>query len=123
MGRNFARKVEQLLDELVCTLPGIRGVAATRMGDVTVACVPSTVYHYVSHVVQRFRVDYPRIRVKVFDAGAGEVLAAVARGEADFGLNFIGSQEPGIDFLPLVEEAFVAACRRDHPLAKRRRAS
>ena len=45
---------------------------------------------------------------------------AVARGEADFGLNFIGSQEPDIEFKPLLEERFVAACRRDHPLAKRR---
>jgi DNA-binding transcriptional LysR family regulator len=45
----------------------------------------------------------------------------VVRGEADFGLNFIGSQEAGITFTPLREERFVAACRRDHPLAKKRR--
>jgi len=42
------------------------------------------------------------------------VLAAVTRGEADFGLNFIGSQEPDIEFKALLEERFVAACRRDH---------
>lgn len=47
----------------------------------------------------------------------------MARGEADFGLNFIGSQEPDIEFRPLLEERFVAACRRDHPLAKKRRIS
>ncbi len=52
---------------------------------------------------------------------ANEVLAAVARGEADFGLNFIGAQEGDLDFKSLVEERFVAACRRDHPLAKLRR--
>ena len=59
----------------------------------------------------------------MLDAGANEVLAAVARGEADFGLNFIGAQEGDLDFKPLVEERFVAACRRDHPLAKLRRVS
>jgi DNA-binding transcriptional LysR family regulator len=57
----------------------------------------------------------------VLDAGANEVLAAVSRGEADFGLNFIGGQEPEIEFHPLAEERFVAACRRDHPLARKRR--
>jgi DNA-binding transcriptional LysR family regulator len=57
----------------------------------------------------------------VLDAGANEVLAAVGRGEADFGLNFIGAQEGELEFKPLVEESFVAACRRDHPLAKQRR--
>ena len=61
--------------------------------------------------------------MKVLDAGANEVLATVARGEADFGLNFIGAQEGELEFKPLVEERFVAACRRDHPLAKLRRVS
>ncbi len=121
VGRDFARKVQGLLDDLDGTLLTMRGVAATRMGEVTLACVPSTVYYYVSQVVQRFRGEFPKIRVKVFDAGANEVLGAVARGEADFGLNFIGSQEPGIEFVSLREERFVAACRRDHPLASRRR--
>jgi DNA-binding transcriptional LysR family regulator len=121
VGRDFARKVEQLLDELDHTLLGIRGVAATRMGEVTIACVPSTVYYFLSQVIRRYHEQYPKIRVKVFDAGANEVLAAVAHGEADFGLNFIGGQEADIEFKPLLEERFVAACRRDHPLAKKRK--
>ncbi|WP_439586709.1 LysR family transcriptional regulator [Hydrogenophaga sp.] len=121
VGRDFDRKVQQLLDDLDNTLLGIRGVAGTRMGEVTIACVPSTVYYYLSQVVSRYHERYPKIRVKVFDAGANDVLAAVARSEADFGLNFIGSQEPDIEFKPLLEERFVAACRRDHALAKKRK--
>ena len=31
-----------------------------------------------------------------------------------------GSHEPDIEFQLLLEEPFVAACRRDHPLARRR---
>ncbi|MCX2862928.1 MULTISPECIES: LysR family transcriptional regulator [unclassified Roseateles] len=120
VGRDFARKVQQLLDELDNTLLGIRGVSATRMGEVSIACVPSTVYYYLSRVIGRYRERYPKIRLKVFDAGAGAVLDAVARGEVDFGLNFIGSQEPDIEFHALLEERFVAACRRDHPLARKR---
>ncbi|MCW5665160.1 MAG: LysR family transcriptional regulator [Piscinibacter sp.] len=123
VGREFGRKVAQWLDELDGTLLAVRGVAATRLGEVTVACVPSTVYYHLSQVIGRYRERYPKLRVRVFDAGASEVLGAVARGEADFGLNFIGSQEPEIEFRPLLEERFVAACRRDHPLAKRRQVS
>jgi DNA-binding transcriptional LysR family regulator len=120
VGRDFARKVQQWLDDLDGTLLAVRGVAATRMGEVTIACVPSTVYYYLARVIGRYRERYPKVRVRVHDAGANEVLDAVARGEADFGLNFIGSQEPDIEFRSLLEERFVAACRRDHPLAKRR---
>ena len=121
VGRDFARKVQQLLDDLDNSLLAIRGLSAHRMGEVTLACVPSTVYYLVSQVVQRFRQTYPRVRVRVLDAGANEVLTAVAHAEADFGLNFVGAEEAGIDFRPLFEERFVAACRRDHPLARRRR--
>ena len=117
VGRDFERKVRDLLDELDNTLLGIRGVAATRMGEVTVACVPSAVYYYLSEVIRRYHERGPKVRVKLLDAGANEVLASVARGEADFGINFIGSQEGELEFTPLVEERFVAACRRDHPVA------
>ena len=94
------RKVQQMLDDLDATLLGISGIAATRLGEVTIACVPSAVYYFLSQVIRRYRERYPRIRVKVIDASANEVLSAVARGEADFGLNFIGIQEPDILFEP-----------------------
>lgn len=123
IGREFDRKVQQLLDDVDNTLLAIRGVAATRMGEVTIACVPSTVYYFLSEVISRYHERYPKIRVKVFDASANDVLAAVASGEADFGLNFIGSQEADIEFKPLLQERFVVACRRDHELARKRRVS
>ena len=123
VGRDFERKVRDLLDELDSALLGIRGVSATRMGTVTVACVPSTVYYYLSGVIRQYHEQCPKVRVRVLDSGANEVLGAVLRGEADFGLNFIGAQEGELEFQPLVVERFVAACRRDHPIARLRRVS
>ena len=123
VGRDFARKVEQLLDDLDNTLLALHGVGTTRMGEVTIACVPSTVYYFLSHVIRRYHERFPKMRVKVFDASANAVLAAVVSGEVDFGLNFVGGQETGIEFKPLLEDRFVAACRRDHPLARKRQAS
>jgi DNA-binding transcriptional LysR family regulator len=121
VGREFERKVRELLDELDSTLLGIRGSSAIRMGVVTVACVPSTVNYFLSKVIREYHARCPLVRVRVLDAGANEVLAAVSRGEADFGVNFIGAQEGELDFTPLAEERFVAACRRDHPIARMRK--
>jgi DNA-binding transcriptional LysR family regulator len=120
VGRDFARKARALLDDLDQSLLAIGDVAATQAGEVTVACVPSAVYYYLAGVVQRYHERFPGIRVRIIDEAANTVLGAVVNGEADFGLNFIGTQEPDIDFEPLLEETFVAACRRDHPLAKRK---
>ena len=123
VGRDFARKVQQWLDDMDGTLLGIRGLSTSRLGEVAIACVPSTVYYFLSQVVRRYHERYPKLRVKIFDASANEVLAAVARSEADFGLNFIGAQEADIEFKTLLEERFVAACRRDHPIASKRKVS
>jgi DNA-binding transcriptional LysR family regulator len=120
VGRDFARKARALLDDLDQSLLAISDVAATQAGEVTVACVPSAVYYYLAGVVQRYHERFPGVRVRIIDEAANTVLGAVVNGEADFGLNFIGTQEPDIDFEPLLEESFVAACRRDHPLARRR---
>lgn len=123
VGRDFERKVRDLLDDLDGMLMGIRGAGALRMGEVKVACVPSTVSHYLSEVLRGFHAECPGVRVKVLESGANEVLEAVVRGEADFGLNFLGAQEGELEFVTLHEERFVAACRADHPLAKQRRLS
>ncbi|CAJ0730566.1 LysR family transcriptional regulator [Ralstonia mannitolilytica] len=121
VGRVFARSAEQLLDDLDAALLGIRDVASSRLGHVTIACVPSVAYYFLPSLIASYHRRFPRIRVKLLDASANEVLGAVISGEADFGVSFMGSQEPGIEFKLLLQERFVAACRRDHPLARKKR--
>ncbi|TNF56383.1 MAG: LysR family transcriptional regulator [Burkholderiales bacterium] len=123
VGRDFDRQIRSILDALDSTLLSIRGVAATRMGEVTVACVPSAVNYFLTRVIREYHERFPRIRVRIIDDSANLVLLAVANGEADFGLNFIGSQENDVEFKTLMEEEFVAACRRDHPLARKKQVS
>ncbi len=121
VGRDFAQKARNILNELDSTLLGIGEVSATRMGEVTIACVPSAVYYFLPAVIRRYHERYPKIRVKILDDSANNVLAAVASNQADFGLNFIGSQEADIEFKKIFEEKFVAACRKDHPLARKKK--
>jgi len=121
VGRVFAQSAEQLLDDLDAALLGIRDVSSSRLGHVTIACVPSVAYYFLPPIIARYHQRFPRIRVKLLDAGANEVLGAVISGEADFGVSFIGSQEAEVEFKVLLQERFVAACRRDHPLARKKR--
>ena len=98
-----------------------RDISSSRLGHVTIACVPSVAYYFLPNLIANYHRRFPRIRVKLLDASANEVLGAVISGEADFGVSFMGSQEPEIEFKMLLQERFVAACRRDHPLARKKR--
>ena len=123
VGRLFLEHARAALDELEGATLAITEMAEQRIGLVTVACVPSAVYYFLPEVLKTFTRKYPRIRVRIIDESANEVLASVADGRADFGLNFVGAQEPGIEFKALYRESFVLAVRRDSVLAKRRRVS
>lgn len=120
VGRDFARKARTLLDDLDAMLLGVRDVAANRSGQVTIACIPSTVHYFLPPVLREYHERFPRIRVHIIDESSNEVLSAVSHGEAELGISITGSDEPAIEFEPLLSEPFVAACHRDHPLARER---
>jgi DNA-binding transcriptional LysR family regulator len=123
VGRDFSRKARALLDDLENSLLSMQAVAASQLGEVVIACVPSAVYYFLPKVLRLFHQQYPRIRVRIIDDSANAVLESVARGEADFGINIIGTQEPEIEFDVILKEPFVLACHRDHPLARQRQVS
>lgn len=122
VGREFYGRAVEILQGVERSLHNISDLSLS-LGEVTVACVPSVAHNFLPPVMQRFHLQFPRIRLRIVDEGAHAVLNTVARGDADFGVNFLGADEPGIDFEPILHERFVMACRFDHPLAKRRSVS
>jgi DNA-binding transcriptional LysR family regulator len=123
VGRDFVPKVRRFLDEFETSVLGIRDLGARTSGQVSIAAVPTAVFYFLPRAISRFSAAYPRIRIRILDVSANEGLEAVARGDAEFGINFIGASHPEIDFTPLAEDPFVLACRHDHPLASQRQVS
>jgi len=119
VGQTFLINVRTALDVLDDAVLGVADLAAHRTGTVTLACVPSAVWHFLPEVLNRFSARFPRIRVHVHDESAQDVLNLVLGGEADFGINFTGAENPEIVFEPIYVENYVLAMRRDHPLANR----
>jgi len=121
VGRLFLDHARAALEELESGLLGISDLALQRSGLVTVACVPSAAYYFLPSVMAEFSERYPRIRVRILDESANTVLNAVIAGRADFGVSFLGTQEPEVRFERIFSERFVLAVRNDHRLASRRR--
>lgn len=123
MGREFVPKARATIFGLEESMLNMRGFAERLRGEVTVSCVPSAVRYFLPPVLQRFHQQHPHIVVRIIDEGATDALASVAQSEADFGLNYIGTQEPDLDFEPVLKDPYVLACRKDHKLAKRAKVS
>ncbi len=118
MGRTFLPRARHVLSELETALLGMVDLSERIHGLVSVACIPSAVDNFVAGVVRDFHIRYPNIRVRLLDQAAPEILLSVARSDADFGITYLGIQEPDLEFDRLVDEPFVLACRSDHPLAR-----
>lgn len=119
VGRDFLPKARRVLDDLEDSIMSIRELAERQTGQVTLACIPTAAFYFLPSVIRLYNEQYPKIRIRLLDLSANEGLEAVLRGEADFGINMMSGQHPDIEFLSLVNEPFVLACRRDHPLASR----
>jgi DNA-binding transcriptional LysR family regulator len=119
MGRSFMPRARHVLNELENALLGMTELSDRLRGQVTVACVPSAVGAFVARGLSEFHQQFPRIRVNLMDDTATNVLLAVARAEADFGISYLGTQEPDLEFEPLIEEDFVLACPPGNELASR----
>src|SRR3712207_5300548 len=119
VGRELLPLVRRMLDEFDSSLFAMREVGKRRGGQISLACVPTAAFYFLPSVIAQFKEQYPNIRFRILDLSANEGLERVARGEVEFGINLLGASEPELTFEPLLEDPFVLACRRDHPLSKR----
>lgn len=120
LGRRFLAQVRGLVEGLDRSVLSLRDAAELEAGDVTIGSVLSTVHHFLPPVIKAFHERHPHVLVRILEQGADEVLASVKHGEADLALNYIGMQDPDVEFSPLLKEPYVLACPVGHPLAKRR---
>ncbi|TAD91646.1 MAG: LysR family transcriptional regulator [Alphaproteobacteria bacterium] len=116
-GRALQPLVRRLLDEFEESVLSISDLGGRHAGQVTLASIPTAAFYFLPRVVKAFHARYPGIRFRILDLSANEGLDAVARGEVEFGINITGAGRPDLIFTPLLEDVFVLACRRDHPLA------
>jgi DNA-binding transcriptional LysR family regulator len=121
VGREFLPRARALVDEFAALRNELRGLSERRTGTVTVACIPTAAYHFLPSVIAAYNRRCPENRVRILDVNANEGLAAVIRGEAEIGINLLGSQDPEIEFEPMIEDPLVLVCHREHPLAKKRK--
>jgi DNA-binding transcriptional LysR family regulator len=124
MGNFFVQGAARVLSDLDRLVNDVTEVAQSRRGRVVVSCVSSIAGRVMPLALIECARRFPQVDVIVRDDVAQQVLSAVRTREADFGLTIEPAELPEETvFEALQKDRFHLACRRDHPLAKRRRVS
>lgn len=119
MGQELLPLVRRMVEEFDGSLFTFRD-PRRRGGIVSMACLPTAAFYFLPEVIRTFRIEHPEVRFRILDLTATDGLQAVSRGEVEFGVNIMGGSDPDLIFDRLVEDPFVLAVRKGHPLADRK---
>lgn len=117
-----ARAAAMLADaeEAVAAVGDVQAAATRRRAEtVTVAAVPTAMRRMLPAAIARFRAAGFTGRLRLSDLSADAVLEAVETGAADFGVTFMGGEEPGLAFHALADDPFVLAMPIGDALAEK----
>lgn len=119
VGQDFLHEARSALTGLDDAVQRVSDQLQRRRGRLAVACIPSVSANLLPAVLRRFVADEPEVQLHLVEGSAQQVLDAVLQGEVDFGLGFMGAQEPLLRFDALLRERYVLAMPRDHAWAGR----
>lgn len=120
-GQLFLDGALRLLKDFEHTLADLGEHAARRRGRVSLAALPALAAGWLPDVLARFRDKHPGIELDIADALSEDCVERVRSGRADFALAAVRAGVPSLSTDLFCADRFHLVCRRDHPLARRRR--
>jgi len=118
VGREIEPLLRRVIRDLESSILASSEMGPKQHGRITIASIPTAAIDFLPAVIDDFNRKYPNIRFRILDLSSNEGLEAVASGEAEFGINILGSAHADILLTPLMTDPFVLVCRRDHELTR-----
>lgn len=118
-GERFLPVAERLFSDFTAALTDLRARAQLQQGHVSVAGSPSVVTRLLPSALLQFRTLYPSIQVNIRDESAGSLEHRVLNNEVDFAIAGNHSQQPELDYAPLLRDRYGLVVPSDHVLAER----
>lgn len=120
-GALFLESAQRLLRDVQLSMDDLGEHVARRRGRVAMAALPALAAGWLPGVLAEFKAAYPDIELDIADALSEECVERVRAGKADFALAAIRSSAAELRTELFCADRFHLVCRRDHPLAQRKR--
>ena len=119
-GRNFYERARSIIDAIK-TATKTLNENYSFPSIVKIGAVNSALSNIIYPALKLFKEMEPRCKVQIIERSSNYVVDSVLGGECDFGINFTGIQEPGINFENLFIEDYVVVFPKGDVLEKKRK--
>ena len=99
----------------------LRDLGTLRRGRVSVAITPTLAEILLPRVLRRFARQHPQIQVVIDDCSPDQFVSRVVGERVDLGIGTPERAAAGVDTRRLMADTLAFVCRKEHPLAARRR--
>jgi DNA-binding transcriptional LysR family regulator len=120
-GRLFEAYANRLLHDFDRAFEELEDHVARRKGRVAIATLASLAGGELPPVILEFRTRYPGIEVILKDVTADVCLELLRAEQVDFAVTAAIAPALDLTSTPLASDTFHLVCRRNHPLARRKR--
>lgn len=122
LGSDIAQRAQKVVNDL-CDLVESAGAQAQPLaGTLRLGVIPTISAFLLPRLLPSLRQRYPQLKVYLIEDQTQKLIEIMNRGELDVVLLALPCDCEGESFV-LARDAFVAALRRDHPLAKNKNLS
>ncbi|KEA61951.1 Transcriptional regulator, LysR family [Marinobacterium lacunae] len=117
-GERFLPVAERLLSDFSAAMTDLQSRAELKRGHVNLAGSPSVVTRFLPSALAHFRAHHPTISVHIRDDSAGSLEQRVLNNEVDFAIAGNHSQQPDLEYQPLLQDRYGLVVPQQHPLAQ-----
>ena len=120
-GELFSEVARSLIVDIESAFDDMADYVARKRGRVAIAALPSLAARALPAVIADYRRLYPGVAVTLHDALSDQCLSLLRQRKADLVRTAPGANFTEFESRVLVSDPFYLVCRRDHPLARKRR--
>lgn len=115
-GQQFLPVAQRLIDDWQEAFTDLHSLFSLGRGKLSIAAMPSFASGLLPEILQKFKTEYPNIRLSVEDVVMESVIKNVQQGRVEIGFAFESEKMEGLDFHPIFTDNFIVVLPANHPL-------
>lgn len=120
LGIEFLPQAERIVSDFHSSLKDLNEMVKVRKGIVSFSCNMTISDTLLPEILEQFKAAFPEIRIRVHEDSSPQAIEKVLNGQSELALAQLGEEHPELNFEALIDDRFVIACHKDHPLAQKK---